>query len=345
MGGIDPGGYPKIPTHSSGVASRTLRRATPNHDATARRSTRSDPRSINSAGVKVTAFGREEKFSARWADGAPSAAATATADRDPADRSARRCASAPPLITTPMLLTTASTGTSGPSAAAVSFAVGPVSGGSRIGVGSTPSGARQAANAAAVSDGESGATYPSPSTKSSDASSARVVPLVERGPVSNSNAANSSSKKSSATRRAPSRRRKKSSASIAGTAGTACRSRAISAASSIVSAPRTRRKSRTKTRASCAAYRVCAKLSGLRFQSEHVTVLSRGAPRKCAAAAERPGSRGRPAFWQTADDAHSVCRHTAFGIAASARPSDAGQDFAARRRSSASPNPSTTGGS
>ena len=121
-------------------------------------------------------------------------------------------------------------------------------------------------------------------------------------------------------------------------------SRATAAACSTVATASTQGKSRTSTRASCAAYRLCAALSGLRFQSEHVSVLSRGAPRKRAAVAERPGRRARPASRQTGDDAHSACRHTARGIAASARPSDEGQDRAARRRSSASPNPSTIGG-
>ena len=97
-GGIDPGGYPKILTHSSGVASRTLRFATPNRDATARRSTRSEPRSISSAGVTVrrsfsvlrtpsSAFASPE--AGRSASGAPSAAATAAADRDPVPRRGR----------------------------------------------------------------------------------------------------------------------------------------------------------------------------------------------------------------------------------------------------------------
>ena len=171
----------------------------------------------------------------RSASGAPSAAATAAADRDPgaAPRSQWRTPEPPPAITTPMLLTTASTGTRGPARRRCP----PRSGRSRAGAESA-SGRRPTAREArrrrrrvrrrerlrdVVAVVKVFIDRLRISGNLRKPSFVRFEPSLPR--VSNSSAANSPSKKSSATR-ATSRRSRRGS-SIEGTAGAAdvCRAR------------------------------------------------------------------------------------------------------------------------
>mmetsp|Transcript_4721 Transcript_4721/g.21124 ORF Transcript_4721/g.21124 Transcript_4721/m.21124 type:complete len:228 (-) Transcript_4721:726-1409(-) len=148
-----PGGKPKTRTHSSGVASRAWRRATPKWDAIARRSARSVPRRSSTTGshgfLPAAPFDPPPPpFDPPSLPDAPSALATGS--RPPPTVVS-------PATITPMLLTTASGAIPSPSADAVSLAAGPVSTPSSMTVGSPPALGNRSASAAATSAGVSGA--------------------------------------------------------------------------------------------------------------------------------------------------------------------------------------------
>ena len=268
-GGMLPGGKPKTRTHSSGVASRACRRATPKWDAIARRSARSVPRRSATTGSHVF-LPFEPPFEPplpppppSFPD-APSALATGSRPR----------AVVSPATITPMLLTTASGAIPSPRADAVSLAAGPVSTASSITVGSPPALGNRSASAAATSAGVIGATASSsPSfsvTRIDGGLAIRTVALAIR------TVASSTSPMISAAGLASSNAR---SAASARADGSRARLFPNSKPGMI----------RSKTLASCAPYATCDSVSGRLDQSPHRSRLSSGCPSKAWHTEDSPG--------------------------------------------------------
>mmetsp|Transcript_2289 Transcript_2289/g.8685 ORF Transcript_2289/g.8685 Transcript_2289/m.8685 type:complete len:271 (+) Transcript_2289:1101-1913(+) len=265
-----PGGKPKTRTHSSGVASRACRRATPKWDAIARRSARSTPRRSVTTGSHLRApFDPPpfepplEPFEPPPLPDAPSALATGSMPTTVVS----------PATITPMLLTAASGAIPSPRAA------GPASTPSSMTVGSPPALGNRSASAAATSAGVSGVNDASSMTLSSmlsfsnrslnvgdvlSTSAIRTVLSTSTSPMNAAAGRASSKARSAASARADGSRARLSPNSRPG-------------------------RIRSKTLASCAPYATCDSVSGRLDQSPHRSRLSSGCPSSAWHTDDSPG--------------------------------------------------------